>query len=222
MSEHDHKVKNSLGEGLNFCITMAKVCVQAKGHVILAVAGGSCSGKSLFARKLEKMTKELGMGTSVLGWDDYYRNVDDPKFPFDSANRAIYDLPESYLIEEFRSDVESLLAGFDTMSPIYDKKTSCRLPGPGRLVKAEKVIITEGLFVISALRNFNGVVIRVFIDADRNVRVVRRLTRDVIINKLHDTPEEALEFINQRAEPYYKEWVEPQRDLSDLIIVNNS
>ncbi|MDO8669373.1 MAG: hypothetical protein Q7K65_03715 [Candidatus Buchananbacteria bacterium] len=186
--------------------------------VLLAIAGGSCSGKSLLAQKLAEIMARLSIETSVLNFDDYYKDIDYPAFPFDDHSRAIFDLPQSYLLDEFNRDVKRLLSGESIASPVYDKKTNKRLSGATRPVIARPVVITEGLFVISAMGDISEA-IKIFITADDEVRIARRIKRDTGV--LHDSPEDTLLFIVERVEPYYEKYVAPQMEQADLVILNN-
>lgn len=187
-------------------------------RIVIAITGGSCSGKSFMADQLKESVVGIGLEVSVLNFDDYYKDSDQSNFPLDVDGRAIFDLPQSYLLDEFRHDVESLLAGNNVLSPTYDKKTNKRLVGSERLVESQPVIIVEGLFVAQAL---DGIieVINVFIETDQDIRIKRRLKRDTGI--LHASEEETMRFILERVEPYYEEYVEPQRDLARMIVINN-
>lgn len=186
--------------------------------MLLAVAGGSCSGKSLLAQRLAEDLKKNSLDVSVLNFDDYYKDKNHLSFPFDEAGRAIFDLPESYLLDEFRHDVEILLSGQSIASPVYDKKTNKRLPGIGRKVKTGSIIVTEGLFVLQALDGLDNV-LKIFIEADNDIRVARRIKRDTGL--LHDTEADTLRFILERVEPYYQKYVAPQIEQADIVIINN-
>lgn len=184
----------------------------------LAIAGGSCSGKSLLADKLKEALEVIGVDVSVLNFDDYYKDRSDPTFPFDGEGKAIFDLPQSYLLDEFRDHVEILLSGESIISPKYDKKTHKRLPGLEREVKPASVIISEGLFVVETLRDLNDT-ITIFVETSKDIRIARRIKRDT--GKLHDTEAETIAFIEQRVEPYYQKYVATQKDLASVVIINN-
>ena len=121
-------------------------------------------------------------------------------------------------MDEFRHDVEILLSGQSIASPVYDKKTNKRLPGIGRKVKTGSIIVTEGLFVLQALDGLDNV-LKIFIEADNDIRVARRIKRDTGL--LHDTEADTLRFIKERVEPYYQKYVAPQIEQADIVIINN-
>ena len=186
----------------------------------MVIAGGSCSGKSLLALIIEEELKKKGIGVSTLGLDDYYKNNDHPEFPYDSSGRLIFDLPASYLFEEFRRDIETLLSGSNAKSPIYDKKNHQRAINCRRLSKANQVIIAEGLFAIEALSGVSHKnILIIFVEADDNIRTGRRLKRDT--GHLHFTEADTLQFIKERVEPYYENYVKPQMAKAGIIIINN-
>ena len=186
---------------------------------LFAVAAGSCSGKSVFADRIRNWFMNNNHRVSVLNWDDYYKSIDDPSFPKDDYDRPVFDVPNSYQVDRFRDDALALLSGQSVESPLYDKKTNKPLSGQVKLVESSPLIVTEGIFVVKALNGFSPNIINIFIHADRDVRIARRIARDV--PHLHDTKEEALRFIEYRVEPYYIEHIDPQRDLADIVIINN-
>ncbi|NCN07477.1 hypothetical protein GW933_02170 [Candidatus Falkowbacteria bacterium] len=187
--------------------------------LVIAIAGGTCSGKSSLAIKLAQSITNASHSTTVLNLDDYYKDYDHPDFPFDAEYRAIYDLPQSYLLAELRRDLKFLLAGKSVKVPTYDKKISKRLKGKKRLVGPSSVIIVEGLFAIVALQKVMCDIITIFIDTDHDIMVKRRLKRDV--GSLHKTPEEALAFIVERVDPYFEEYVKPQKFMAKIVLINN-
>jgi len=191
-----------------------------KDAILLIIAGGSCSGKSLLALMVEENLKKVGLPASIIGLDDYYKNTDKPEFPHNSSGRAIFDLPDSFLRREFRQDIKRLLSGSNIQGPLYDKKTHQRSTTRSRFLKANPVIIAEGLFAIkflSDLRTEN--VLPVFVEADLDLRFKRRIKRDT--DSLHDSEAEARRFIEERVEPHYEKWVKPQIKKADIIVVNN-
>lgn len=218
--KHKQLVLGNFDQGLeNIIDYITAYFDQFHETLCIAIAGGSCSGKSTLAEKLEAKLNAEKIDVAVLGFDDYYKNRTSSDFPHDSEGRAIFDLPESYCLLEFRDDVRTLLSGQDVNSPIYDKVTNVRCTDSKRLVKASGAVIVEGLFVIEALDNLLGNVLTIFIGADEHVRIGRRIIRDTKV--LHDTVEETLAFIYERVEPYYQEHVLPQKDKADLVIINN-
>ena len=211
----------SFEEGLKSVIAIISLLNgNLNKRVLLAIAGGSCSGKTTFVEQIKLLLERIGINISDLGLDDYYKGVSNPGFPHDIDGKPIFDLPESYHINEFRSDINTLLSGKNIYSPIYDKKTLSRLTNGGRLVKAERVVMAEGLFAISALSDLGDDVVKIFIDADGHVRIGRRIIRDTV--SLHNgVVEETLEFIRKRVEPYYQKCVLPQKELADIVIDGN-
>lgn len=212
---------SGLDNGVELLVNIIDVAIRQLVHtdlIVIAIAGGSCSGKSLLAKKLAQEVQKCDLGVSTLNLDDYYKDHTLVSFPFDDLGRPVFDLPESYFLTEFRSDIMRLLSGSAITSPVYDKKTAQRVLGVRREIKANPVIIAEGLFVIKALYGLSNV-IGVFVEVDKDVRIIRRLVRDT--GWLHETLPETLQFIEEMVEPYYDKYVFVQKELANIIIINN-
>lgn len=141
--------------------------------VMLAIAGGSGSGKSTFTRAL---TEALGPDRlCVLAFDSYYRD----QSHLAPEDRALvnYDHPDALDVELFQEHLGLLRAGVAVAVPRYDFSTHSRL-GSTDLVDPRPVVIAEGILVLSvpAQDLFD---LRVFVDAPDEVRLGRRVERDV-------------------------------------------
>lgn len=213
-------------DGLRFVIDhLLNICryFDPNRRLLLAIAGGSCSGKSVFAVRLRNILEAMGVGVSKLALDDYYKDGDDATLPVDGGGRNIFDLPESFHLDHFRDNIAILLDGRSVASPIFDKKTNRRAKLIRR-VESEQVIIVEGLFAVSVLsgdftKDLAKNILTVFIDANENVRTARRIRRDT--GALHDNMEDTAKFIRERVEPYYRRHIAFQKDLADIVVTNN-
>lgn len=221
VSEMKQREVHGFDKGSELILNLVDVLLnqmKETSTVTLAIAGGSCSGKSLLAHRLMTDLELVKIGSSIVSLDNYYKNRDHHDFPFNEANQAIFDLPQSYWFGEFCSDISNLISGSNIDGPIYDKKTHRRLVGQRLKIEANPVIIAEGLFAIQALVDLEYV-IKIFVEANLDTRVTRRVKRDTGV--LHDTEDDTLRFIVEQVQPYYEEFVAPQKAKSEIVIVND-
>ncbi|WP_343757234.1 uridine kinase [Deinococcus depolymerans] len=178
---------------------------------MIGVAGGSGSGKTTVTRRvIETVGRE---GVAVLNQDNYYRNQDD--IPFESRLKTNYDHPAAFDWALLREHVDALLSGVPIDMPEYDftrhtrsSETTTVLPGP--------VVVLEGFFALydEALRA--RMHLKVFVDADADVRFIRRLLRDT--QERGRTPESVIEQYLEYVRPMHLSFVEPTKRYADVII----
>ena len=178
---------------------------------MIGVAGGSGSGKTTVTRRvIETVGRE---GVAVLNQDNYYRNQDD--IPFESRLKTNYDHPAAFDWALLGRHVDALLSGVPIDMPEYDftnhtrsAQTTKVLPGP--------VVVLEGFFALydEALRG--RMHLKVFVDADADVRFIRRLLRDT--QERGRTPESVIEQYLEYVRPMHLSFVEPTKRYADVII----
>ena len=139
---------------------------------IIAIAGGSASGKSSIVEYIKNyFSKDL----YVIGHDNYYKSHDD--LSFEDREKLNYDKPESFDNEMFLSDLLDLKAGKEIDMPTYDYNIHTRSKETIHVVP-KKIILIEGILVLYDERIRNILDTCVFIDADSDVRLQRRILRD--------------------------------------------
>ncbi|MBU0991745.1 MAG: hypothetical protein KJ737_04545 [Proteobacteria bacterium] len=186
--------------------------------VLIAVAGWTCSGKSFFS---EKLAIEIGKeeAVSIIFLDNYFKDFDDICFPKNEKGNLLFDVPYAYLQEEFLNGVNLIMSGIDTRMPDYDIKTNKRISKAGKFIKAEPLIICEGLFTINMLSRTPHKVIKIFIDTDAALCFTRRINRDT---NLYGVSNGMVEWtFRTKVLPYSKRFVEPQKCLADVIVKND-
>jgi len=160
---------------------------QKKKVVIVGIAGGSGSGKGYIAKKL---------GWKILHADDYY-------FGKGLNPTHDYDSPDSLEFGLIRVHLQNLQKGLTIAKPVYDFKKQKR--SGWEKFKSSKVIIIEGLFVLrQPIRRLLDVA--VFVDAPMEVRLRRRLTRDIKEGRSGGVAKSKKMFLEQ-AEPNYKKYI---------------
>lgn len=181
--------------------------------VIIGIAGGSGSGKTTIA---EAVVAAVGRDTvAFIQHDAYYR--DQPGVPFEVRAKVNYDHPDSLETELLIHHIEELRAGRPIERPVYDFATHLRTDRTV-VVNPEPVVVIEGILVLSepALRNVMD--LRIYVDADADLRLLRRLRRDLV--ERHRTLDSVVEQYEQTVRPMHLQFVEPSKRYADIIVPN--
>ncbi|PIQ26423.1 uridine kinase [bacterium (Candidatus Blackallbacteria) CG17_big_fil_post_rev_8_21_14_2_50_48_46] len=176
----------------------------------IGVAGGSGSGKSTVARKvLEAVGPEE---VSYIQQDSYYKDLS--HLPADVRMQLNFDHPEAFDNQLLLEHLNTIRHRESIEKPIYDFKSFTRV-GFER-VEPRKVILVEGILVLGyqEIRDMLG--IKIFVDTDSDLRIIRRIRRDVLERG------RSLEFVlNQYLEtvrPMHQQFIEPTKRFADIII----
>ncbi len=147
--------------------------MTSAGVRICAIAGGSGAGKTTLAFKL---LDRLGNQGAHLTIDWYYRDLS----PLTAAERAVvnFDHPDSLEVELFAAHLAQLQAGVPVEAPIYDFATHSRRPETQH-IEARPVIVCEGIHLLGLEPVRERCALLVFIDVDAELRLARRIRRDV-------------------------------------------
>jgi uridine kinase len=180
-------------------------------RILIGIAGGSGSGKTLVSRTI---VRELGSDkVVVMDQDSYYRNLED--IPFRDRDARNFDHPDAFDGELLKRHVKELLEGGTVEQPIYDYSQHRRLKET-RTVGEHVVIVLEGIliFVDPELRRMMD--IKLFIDADPDVRFIRRLRRDLV--ERGRSVDSIVRQYEESVRPMHMQFVEPSKRYADLII----
>jgi uridine kinase len=184
--------------------------------VLVLIAGGSFSGKTFLATRIKKELALHGRESSLISLDDFFRDIDDPDLPRNKQGRKLFDVPESYHQLEFLMVVKSLLSGKKVFVPIYDKMTSKRKLEEHKIVAAEPVVLVEGLFVVTILKDLSAQSIKVYVDTEIDICLQRRIEHDTV--KFGVSAREVEEMFLEKVLPNHLEFVLPQREMVSIII----
>jgi uridine kinase len=179
--------------------------------LVIGIAGGSGSGKSTVARKVAEALSQSSV--VFLDMDAYYRNF--AHLPMEERKRVNWDHPDSFDTGLLVSHVRELCAGRPVDKPLYDFVSHTRSPRSERVNPAD-VLVLDGilLFVDEELRSLCDV--KVFVDADADIRLIRRLKRDV--TKRGRTLEEVIAQYLDTVHPMHLQFVEPSKRYADVIV----
>ena len=178
--------------------------------LMIGIAGGTASGKSTLTRLiLERFPDD----TAVLQQDDYYKVFDD--IPFEERVRINFDEPAAFDSARMAQDLEQLRSGAAADAPVYDYVHSVRTAATRRVGPA-KVVITEGLLVLADPALCALFDLRIFVDADADVRLIRRIRRDIA--ERGRTADSVMEQYLATVKPMHDRYIEPSKKNADLII----
>lgn len=178
--------------------------------LVIGVAGGTASGKTTLTRKL---VEALEGRTSVVYHDNYYKANDD--LPFEERARLNYDSPDAFDNELLLSQLRQLVAGEAIDCPVYDYSQHTRSAQTVR-IEPKPVVILEGILIFAESRIMELIDIKLFVDTDADVRILRRLKRDVL--ERGRTLESVEKQYLTTVKPMHELYVEPSKRGADLII----
>ena len=186
------------------------VCVAVQ-PLFIGIAGGTGSGKSTVARELAAGLPKASV--SVIDHDAYYRHR--PDLSAEERAAQNYDHPESLDNQLLAEHLARLRAGETVEVPIYDFVTHSRRE-ERRTVEPSRIIIVEGILVFTEERVRQLLDIKLFVDTDADLRVFRRIRRD--IEQRGRTFNSVREQYYATVRPMHLQFVEPSKRWADLII----
>ncbi|MGE5247189.1 MAG: uridine kinase [Verrucomicrobiota bacterium] len=179
--------------------------------IVIGVAGGSASGKTTVVGEI---VRALGTDrVTVIQHDSYY--LDRSTIPLADRARINYDHPDALETDLLVRHLRELRAGRPIAVPVYDYSTHTR-SARTQPVPPRKVVILEGILILAdpALRALMD--IRVYVDADADVRLIRRLERD--IHERGRSLESVVRQYLETVQPMHLEFVEPSKRHAHVII----
>lgn len=177
---------------------------------IVAIAGGSASGKSTVVKILADLFVD---DLLVIGHDNYYKAHDD--IDFADRENLNYDHPDAFDNELFYEDLKKLLSGADILMPVYDYKNHTRSSEKIQ-ISPKKIILIEGILVFYDKKIRDLADTLVYVEADSDIRLQRRILRD--IKERGRSVESCLnQYINQ-VKPMHEKYVEPSKKYADIIL----
>lgn len=179
---------------------------------LIGIAGGTGSGKTTVAKNLQAADP---LNVLILSHDNYYK--DRSGYSLEERKELNYDEPASIDEELFVEHLAKLKKGEAIDMPVYDFTTHTRKPETVR-VEAKPVIILEGILILTDKRVRDLLDLSIFLDLDADIRLARRLLRDV--GERDKTYEESINQYLNSAAPMYDKYVEPGKEEADLIINN--
>ena len=178
--------------------------------IIIGIAGGTGSGKSTFTNRLKNEFQNL---ISVIYYDNYYKCHDE--IPLEKRKEINYDHPDAFETDLLIKHIEDLREGKSIKCPVYDYTVHNR-SDDFLIVLPSKVVIVEGIMVLQDEELRKKLDIKVFVEADADERILRRVIRDVK-ERGRDVEGIARQYLSTVKPMHYK-YVEPTKALADIII----
>lgn len=179
--------------------------------VIIGIAGGSGSGKTTLTNRL---WKQFGPDeVSVLNHDSYYKCHDE--LPYEERCKLNYDHPDSFDTPLLVEHLKALRAGQPVKVPIYDYSIHNRTDRTVTVYPAP-VIIVEGILIFASPELCEQMDMKVYVDTDADVRILRRIMRDV--KQRGRTLDSVVEQYLTTVKPMHEQFVEPSKRKADLIV----
>ena len=176
----------------------------------IGIAGGTGSGKTTITKKI---IREFGGDVSVIYHDNYYKAHDE--MPYSERCKLNYDHPDAFDTELMLEHLRALKRGESVLCPVYDYSQHNRSDKTMELHSA-RVIIVEGILIFADNRLCDEMDIKLYVDTDADVRILRRIVRDV-----RDRGRSLESVVNQylsTVKPMHEQFVEPSKRRADLII----
>jgi len=183
---------------------------------IIGIAGGSGSGKTFFLKCFLKHFSDSEV--SLVSQDDYYFPVP-PDMTAEENKHFNFDLPDTIDHQHFEEDIQSLLEGRSITKKEYTFNNPSAIPKMLE-IKSAPIIIVEGLFILHFKKISKELDLKIFIDADDDVALQRRIKRD-LIERGYSHDDVMYKWVNHVV-PAYKEFLLPYKNECDQVIVNNS
>ena len=178
--------------------------------MVIGIAGGTGSGKTTITRKL---MQRFGSDVSVIYHDNYYKAHHN--MPYEERAKLNYDQPDAFDTDQLIEAVRALKKGRSVVCPVYDYSIHDRSEKTVT-VKPAKVVIVEGILIFENKELCSLMDIKVYVDADADVRILRRIVRDV-----RDRGRSLESVVSQylsTVKPMHERYVEPSKRNADIIV----
>ena len=178
----------------------------------IGIAGGTGSGKTSLTRRIQQV---FGEDVSVVYHDNYYKAH--PNMTYEERSALNYDHPDAFDTDLLVEDLKALCAGQTIQCPVYDYAIHNRSQETVT-VRPTKVVIVEGILIFHdpALRELMD--IKIFVDTDADVRILRRILRDV--KERGRSLDSVIDQYLTTVKPMHQQFVQPSRQYADLVVLD--
>ena len=179
--------------------------------LLIGISGGTGSGKSTVTKKLVELIKEENV--AVIEEDSYYK--DQSNISFEERVKTNYDHPFAFDNKLLIEHLKDLKSGKSIEKPLYDFELHNRKKDT-LLVEAKEVVILEGILILSEEEIRDLLDIKVFVDTDSDVRIIRRILRD--IKERGRSLDSVIYQYMKTVRPAHLQFIEPSKKYADIII----
>ena len=181
--------------------------------IIVGITGGTGSGKTTLARRIAERYAQLGV--TLIDQDSYYRDQSPLSRP--DRESVNYDEPSAIDHDLLLEQLRELLAGRSIKKPAYCFASHTRT-GEGESVASQPMVVVEGLFALWEPRIRGLMALKIYVEADPDIRFIRRLQRDVITRGR--SVQSVVEQYRQSVRPMHQLYVEPTKPYADIVVNN--
>ncbi len=182
-----------------------------KNTVIIGICGGTGSGKTTVVEKIiENMDSRK---YSILKHDDYYKQRDD--LSMEEREKINYDHPFSIDNDLLIENIQNLLKGKTIVKPLYDFTVHNRKKET-EVVEPTEILILDGILIFEDKRLRDFMDIKIFVDTDADVRILRRIKRD--IEERGRTLDSVINQYLKTVKPSHEQFIEPNKKYADIIV----
>lgn len=179
-------------------------------NLIIGIAGGSGSGKTTLTNRI---AAEFSGNVTVIKHDNYYKAHDD--MDYEERSRLNYDHPNAFDTELMLQHLKALKKGESIESPVYDYTIHNRSKNTITIVP-NKVIIVEGILIFENKELCKLMDVRIFVDTDADLRIIRRIQRDVM--ERARSLESVISQYMDTVKPMHEKYVEPSKKNANVIV----
>ncbi len=178
--------------------------------ILIGIAGGTGSGKTTLTKHLKK---RFGDDITVIGHDSYYKRQNRP---FEERCRQNYDHPDAFDTDLLVRHLKALKRGETIQCPVYSYVEHNRTDETVE-IKPTKVILVEGILIFASQELRDMLDIKIFVETDADVRILRRCLRDV--EERGRTLESVVTQYLTTVKPMHEQYVEPSRKYADIVVL---
>ncbi len=182
--------------------------------LIIGIAGGTGSGKTTVVNQI--LNEISGDEICVISQDSYYKKTDD--LTYEQRTKINFDHPKAIDFELLVKHLKDLKQNKIIEQPVYSFVTHNRLKDTLR-THPRKVVIVEGILIFNNIELRNMFDIKIFVHADADERLIRRLRRD--IKERGRDLDEVLTRYQDTLKPMHQQFIEPTKNFADIIIPND-
>lgn len=179
-------------------------------HLVIGIAGGSGSGKTTLTNQIASQFPEQ---VTVIKHDNYYKAHDD--MDYEERCRLNYDHPNAFDTELMIEHLRCLKNGESVECPVYDftvhNRSKDRI-----IIVPNKVIIVEGILIFENKELCDLIDVRIFVDTDADLRIIRRIQRDVM-ERARSLESVISQYMNT-VKPMHEQYVEPSKKNANIIV----
>lgn len=180
--------------------------------MVIGIAGGTGSGKTTLTQHL---VESFGENISVVYHDNYYKAH--PNMTYEERSALNYDHPDAFDTGLMVEDLKTLCSGKAIQCPVYDYTIHNRSERTVEVLPT-RVVIVEGILIFHAEALRSLMDIKIFVDTDADVRILRRILRDV--KERGRSLDSVIEQYLHTVKPMHEQFVQPSRQYADIVVLD--